>query len=269
MDSYLMEDGEETIRLELKTDPDALKKQADWCGVKPGMRVLDVACGPGKTTDILYEMIQPGGEIIGIDLSMERIAHANEHYGRREGIKFHVHDITLPVNELGHFDLIWVRFVLEYFRQGSSHIVKNLVEALKPGGYLCLIDLDLNCLCHYELPTRMVKFLPKLMDYLDNEFNFDTYAGRKLYSYLFDHKLEDIDVNLMPHHLIYGNLQDNDSFNWKKKVQIAASKFIGIFDNYVGGYEAFLTDFENFFQNPRRFTYTPLILCKGRKSART
>lgn len=265
MNYYLMESGDETVRLELKTDTDALKKQADWCGIKPGMRVLDVACGPGKTTDILYEMIQPGGSIVGIDISQERIAYAIDHYGNREGVEFCVHDITMPMDELGRFDMIWVRFVLEYFRKESPRIVKNLFDVLNPGGYLCLIDLDLNCLCHYELPPRMAQFLPKLMDYLDREFNFDTYAGRKLYSYLFDQKFEDIVVNLMPHHLIYGNLQDRDSFNWEKKVEVVVNSFKGIFDDYIGGYRAFHADFEHFFQNSRRFTYTPLILCKGKK----
>ena len=38
----------EAIRLEVKTDPQALQRQALWCGVKPGMRVLDAGCGAGK-----------------------------------------------------------------------------------------------------------------------------------------------------------------------------------------------------------------------------
>jgi hypothetical protein len=38
-----------------------------------------------------------------------------------------------------------------------------------------------------------------------------------------------------------------------------------IFEDYPGGPGGFLGDFEAFFRNPRRFTYTPLILCKGKK----
>ena len=49
-DSYLMENLEEAIRLEMKTDPEAVRKQALWCGLKPGMRVLDAGCGPGMIT---------------------------------------------------------------------------------------------------------------------------------------------------------------------------------------------------------------------------
>ena len=63
--SYMMENLEEAIRLELKTDPHEVRKQALWCGLKPGHHVLDAGCGPGMITSILYEMIQPGGEILG------------------------------------------------------------------------------------------------------------------------------------------------------------------------------------------------------------
>ena len=35
-----------------------------------------------------------------------------------------------------------MRFVLEYYAASSFDIVKNIVEILKPGGIVCLIDLD-------------------------------------------------------------------------------------------------------------------------------
>jgi len=57
--AYLMENSEEALRLELKTDPEAVHIQAKWCGVQPGMHILDAGCGPGKVTSILYKMTQP------------------------------------------------------------------------------------------------------------------------------------------------------------------------------------------------------------------
>jgi len=264
---YLMENEDEILRLELKTDQEALKKQAIWCGIKPGMRVLDVGCGPGKTTAVLHEMIQPGGSIVGVDYSEERVSFAKEHYGEKNGIDFCIHDLRKPVNGFGQFDIIWVRFILEYFRVESSDIVKNLKDCLKPGGYLCLLDLDYNCLSHYELPSKINDLVHKLMTRLDEEYNFDTYAGRKLYSHLYDHEFEKIEVDIVTHHLIYGKISAADSFNWIKKVEIAAKRLGDMFESYPGGYEAFFADFKKFFLDPRRFTYTPLILCKGRKPA--
>jgi SAM-dependent methyltransferase len=263
--SYLMENLEEAFRLEIKTDPGVIRKQARWCGLKPGLRVLDVGCGPGKVTSILYEMIQPGGSILGMDYSEERIRHAKEHYGQKDGINFQVHDPRKPLKNIGLFDLVWVRFFLEYNRAEGPEITKNLTECLKPGGHLCLMDLDHNCLNHYELPPRMEKILFELMDRLEKEFNFDPYAGRKLYSYLYDLDYQNIQLDLVAHHLFYAKMRDEDLYNWIKKVEVASEKAKDLFDNYPGGQAAFFVDFGKFFLDPRRFTYTPLILCKGMK----
>jgi ubiquinone/menaquinone biosynthesis C-methylase UbiE len=262
---YMMESKDETFRLEVKTDPEAVRQQAIWCGIKPGLRVLDVGCGPGKTTSILHEMVQPGGSIVGIDFSQERIAHAKKHYGNKAGIDFVVCNLTEPLKSIGQFDLIWVRFVLEYFRAEGKQIVKNLSEILKTEGYLCLLDLDYNCLNHYELPSMIQDLLPKLMERLEENFNFDVYSGRKLYSYLFDQGFTNIQVSLMAHHLLYGSIKDQDIFNWMKKIETNAKRFADLLNDYPGGYAAFFHDFKKFLLDPRRFTYTPLILCKGIK----
>jgi ubiquinone/menaquinone biosynthesis C-methylase UbiE len=260
---YLMESEDEAIRLDIKTDPVALRRQALWCGVKPGMRVLDVGCGPGKTTVLLHKMIQPGGSITGVDFSESRIAYAKEHYGGTKSIEFYLQDLQESMEWLGEFDLIWVRFVLEYYRKGALDIVRKLKNCLKPGGTLCLIDLDYNCLNHYELPEPMAAILPQIMQFVDEKYNFDTFAGRKLYSFLYDNGFEDIDVELMANSLIYGEVKDIDKFNLMKKVEMAAKKAKKLVNLYPGGYQRFYVDLEKYIADHRRFTYTPLILCKG------
>ena len=264
-EDYLMENTEEAFRLEIKTDPEAVRQQARWCGVKPGLRVLDVGCGSGKTTSILREMVQPGGNVMGIDFSNDRVAYAKMHYGQLHGIDFVTCDFREPLEGIGQFDLIWVRFVLEYFLAESPAIVENITRVLKPGGMLCLLDLDYNCLSHYELPPMIGGILPKLMVRLEEKFNFDVYAGRKLYSYLFAQNYQDIQINLVAHHLFFGSIKAVDVYNWMKKIEVSAKLFMDLFDDYLGGYQAFVNDFNNFLIDPRRFSYTPLIMCKGMK----
>jgi hypothetical protein len=53
--------------------------------------------------------------------------------------------------------------------------------------------------------------------------------------------------------------------HWMKKIEIIVKKFEDLFIDYPGGCEAFIDDFKRFLIDPRRFTYTPLILCKGMK----
>ena len=244
--TYLMENNNESVRLDVKTDPDAVRRQAVWCGVKAGMRILDLGCGSGRATSILREMVEPGGSVIGIDYSAERITYAKNHFGCEKSIKFIICDLTTPIEGIGQFDMIWVRFVLEYYRRESTNIVRNLRSLLKPGGILCLIDLDYNCLSHYELPPRLAAVLPKLMAYLDEEHNFDTYAGRKLYSYLYDLNFENIEVELMAHHLIYGEAKEADIFNWLTKLKVSVEKMEALFADYPGGLHYFSRSLNNF-----------------------
>lgn len=264
---YLMENLEEALRLEIKTDPEAVREQALWCGLKPGLRVLDAGCGPGKVSAILYEIIEPGGRLLAADYSEALIQHATKRYGDRRGMEFILHDLREPLQQTAAFDFIWARFVLEYNLEESVDIVKNLDALLKPGGTLCLLDLDYNCLTHYELPRKMEKVLFHLMRQLEKKFNFDPYAGRKLYAYLFDLGYEGIEVCLSAHHLFYGSMKDHDMFNWLKKVEVVSRKAGEAFAKYPGGSRGFIEDSQLFFSNPRRFTYTPLIICKGVKPA--
>lgn len=263
---YLMESDEEALRLDIKTDIEVVEKQALWAGIKPGMRVADICFGSGKTTSVLYQLVQPGGEVVGIDGSEERIKYAKEKYSV-EGIEFKCRNILEPLDDLGTFDFVWVRFVLEYYLKNSFDIVKNISRIVKPGGILCLIDLDYNALTHYELPERLEKTIYSIMDILQAEKNFDPYTGRKLYSFLYDLGYQDIDVDVAAHHLIFGRLKDDDASNWMKKVEVISKKTGYLFEEYEGGCEEFLDEFNRFFTDPRRFTYTPAILCRGVKPA--
>ncbi|MBW2469957.1 MAG: methyltransferase domain-containing protein [Deltaproteobacteria bacterium] len=261
---YLMEDDEESVRLDLKTDPQVVIKQARWAGLKPGMRVADLGCGAGKTTYHLNELVGPQGSVVGVDISRQRIDYAENKY-HHDRIQYVCKDIREPLNDLGMFDFVWMRFVLEYYRKDSFEIVKNISKILKPGGILCLIDLDSNCLRHYGLSERLEKYLTQLMQIMESRFDFDPYVGIKLYSFLYDLNYRDIEVDVAPHNLIYGKLKEIDKFNWTQKVEIAGKNSGCRFEDYADGYDGFFKEFNEFFTDRRRFSYTPVVSCRGRK----
>jgi len=261
---YLMESEEEAVRLDLKTDRLVVEEQAMWAGMKEGMRVADVCCGSGKTTAVLHELSQPGGTILGLDGSPSRIDYANTHY-KNPGIEFLCRDIREPLNDLGVFDFVWIRFVIEYHRKNSARLVEQISHIVKPGGILCLIDLDYNCMSHWGIPERLEKTLFELMAMLEQSADFDPYAGRKLYSYLYRLGYNEIRVSLQAHHLIYGNLKDLDAYNWIKKIEKASKKVGFAFTGYEGGYKEFFGEFMQFFSDPGRFSYTPVISVRGQK----
>ena len=261
---YLMESEEEALRLDIKTDGEMVEKQARWAGIAPGMRVADLGCGAGKTTFHLNNLVQPMGETLGVDISDQRIQYAKTHYAAK-GIRFLKRDIRDPLDDLGPVDFIWIRFVLEYYLKQSFDIVKNISGILKPGGILCLIDLDCNCLRHHGLPRRLEKSVGGIMESLEKNWNFDPYVGVKLYAFLYDLGYHDIDVQIMPHNLIFGKAGEREKFNWMKKAELAGKASGYGFEDYADGFNEFFKELNDFFTHPRVFTYTPLIACRGRK----
>jgi len=261
---YLMESDEEALRLDMKTEEGVVRKQALWAGLRQGMKVADVCCGSGKTTSVFHAIVGPEGTAVGIDGSMQRVGFAADRYGT-EGVQFLCKNIKEPLDDLGLFDFVWLRFVLEYFRSDAFEIVQNVSRIVKPGGIICLIDLDHNCLNHYGLSARLEKTLSDIVSTLEEKANFDPYAGRKLYSHLYRLGYGDIMVDVGAHHLITGELKESDAYNWFKKVEVTAPKMNYRFPYYPGGYDEFILDFKKFFVDPGRFTYTPVISCRGVK----
>lgn len=261
---YLMEDPQEIERLERKTDPDSVLAQAHWAGLTSGMRVADIGCGPGLTSSILLDAVQPGGEVVGIDFSAERIKHAQDRY-QRNGLFFKQEDFFGDLTSLRTFDFVWVRFVLEFHRSRAAQLVANLNRLVRPGGTLCLIDLDYNCLSHAGLPERVNETIQDIVSGLEENADFDPYAGRHLYGHLYDLGYQDIRLDMTSHHLIYGELDEAERYNWERKVLVAARRSGCDFSRYQGEFNAFAKEFTESFKDPRRFTYTPLISCCGQK----
>ncbi len=263
---YFMENDEEIIRLEVKTDLRVVHQQARWAGIQPGMRVADIGCGPGKTSSALLDMVRPQGEVVGVDIAPKRIAYAKEKYGQK-GLRFEHMNALDSLDALGLFDFVWARFLLEYHRDKAFDIVRNLSRITRSGGVVCLIDLDHNCLNHFGLPDRLTRAMHGISACLEQGVNFDPHVGIKLYSFLYDLEYEAIDVTMAAHHLIFGELNEVDAFNWTKKVEVGVRNSGYAFEEYPGGYDEFYDEFSHFFADPRRFTYTPLIACRGRKPA--
>jgi SAM-dependent methyltransferase len=261
---YFPESKDELKRLENKTDISAVIDQARWAGLRPGMRVLDVGCGPGITTFALAEAAAPGGLAVGIDRSEERITHANGKYAS-DNIGFFRRNFFDSLEDLGQFDFVWMRFIAEYFLKESEQLIKHVAKAVKPGGILCLADLDHNCLNHFGHSERLEKTFQKMAEFQMKNNNFDPYAGRKLSTRIHELGYEDIHVEVRAHHLVYGSLSEFNRWNWWQKSEFGAKHSGWTFEDYEDGFAGFEKEFAEYFKDPRRFAYTPLIIARGVK----
>ena len=115
---------------------DALLARAAYSS---GERVLDIGCGGGATTLAIAQDVQPGGEVLGIDISPELIA-ATTRRAAAAGItnaRFLCADaasVTLPD---GLYDRLFSRFGSMFFAEPIPAFA-NLRKLLKPEGRIDL-----------------------------------------------------------------------------------------------------------------------------------
>ena len=259
-----MESDQEAHRLLMKTNTESVKRQAAWAGISEGMRVLDVGCGSGAAAQALAQLVGPTGELVGLDISSERLDIARNH-NDMSWVSFKQHDITQPYLDNRPFDAVWSRFFLEYFNNNQEQVILNSVASLRSGGIVCLGDLDHNCLNHYGHNQKIQQTIEEIMRLLQDNHNFDPYAGRRLYGHLYHLGFTEIACILEAHHLIYGEANDVDLFNWRTKVEVAAVRSGSLFSAYEGDLQAFKEDVTRFLKDPEGFTYTPLIIVRGVK----
>ncbi|HKI51445.1 MAG TPA: methyltransferase domain-containing protein [Geothermobacteraceae bacterium] len=261
---YLMEHAGECSRLEMKTRAEQVLRQASWAGIGEGMHVLDAGCGVGKTSSILKELVGDSGSVTGVDLSPGRLQEATQRYGR-DGVRFIQHDLTQPFQSQPQYDAVWMRFLLEYFADDPLNIVRNAAATLKPGGIMVLADLESNSLNHHGLSNRLSRTIEDVIGCLGRYGNFDPFAGGKLYGHLYDLDFREIEITAEAHHLIYGEISVADRANWLSKLEVAAKSSGSTFAEYDGDFSLLSKEFKEFLDNPRRFIFTPIIICRGIK----
>ncbi|MEM6345770.1 MAG: methyltransferase domain-containing protein [Bacteroidota bacterium] len=111
-------------------------------GLRPGMQVLDAACGPGITASLIHDFIVPQrGTVTGIDQdeTLLRIAKGLTR-NQAKSINFVKGDVyDLPFGE--RFDFIYCRFLFQHLEHPSQALA-SMYKALKPGGIINILDVN-------------------------------------------------------------------------------------------------------------------------------
>ena len=97
---------------------------------KPG-RILDIACGVGYGTEILYQGNRQNTEAIGVDCSRESVRYASERYAQ-PGIHYICADAMSFQDEQG-FDTIVSLETIEHVPNPQG-LINHLLQFLRPGG---------------------------------------------------------------------------------------------------------------------------------------
>lgn len=117
------------------------------------MRCLDADCGAGAISARLYDLISPGGKVLGLDIDPASIALTRKHNADRIGLDFEIQDLeSFSPNTVSEpFDLIYCRVLLCHLPSPQEQL-SRLASLLAPGGLLVVEDIDLRgC---YSIPEN-------------------------------------------------------------------------------------------------------------------
>ena len=167
-------------------------------GLTEGMKALDVGCGPGIISCLMAKMVGNNGEVLGVDASDDLLATANT-IGKTSDLqnitfqKADVFALDIPENSI---DFIYSRLVFQHLHDPQA-AMEQLLRVLKPGGILCIADIDDDWLS-IEPEPEAFKSLIKRSTQAQAQLGGDRFVGHKLGSYLQKSGFDGVNVNVMP-----------------------------------------------------------------------
>jgi SAM-dependent methyltransferase len=113
-------------------------------GLRPGMRVLDVGCGPGDVSFVAAKLVGPSGTVLGVDAAPEMIELARARAAEKglSAVRFTqaaIDAITLdePV------DAVIGRLILMHLPDPAATL-RHLSSCVRPGGVIAFSENDIT-----------------------------------------------------------------------------------------------------------------------------
>jgi ubiquinone/menaquinone biosynthesis C-methylase UbiE len=119
-------------------------------GLEPGMRVLDVGCGPGDVSMLASAIVGPTGQVTGVDRSVDAVAVARRRAAAAglSQCRFAAGDVSAWTNRVpgalqdleAPFDAVIGRLVLMYLPEPAAAL-RGLARRLRPGGIVAFQEI--------------------------------------------------------------------------------------------------------------------------------
>lgn len=122
-------------------------------GLRTGMRVLDVGCGPGDVSMIAARLVGPEGAVVGVDAAADVIELARARAAKQglESVSFQATPISdISVDE--PIDAVIGRFILMHLPDPVTAL-RHLAALTRPGGLVAFCESDIT-------PAYSVPYLP-------------------------------------------------------------------------------------------------------------
>ncbi|HXC53396.1 MAG TPA: methyltransferase domain-containing protein [Candidatus Limnocylindrales bacterium] len=125
----------------------------------PGMRLLDVGCGPGSITRGFAERLAPG-QVVGLDLSTETLAAAREDAAEHglDNLQYERGSIyELPFPDAS-FDAVFAHQVIQHLSEPAAAL-REMLRVLRSGGWLAVRDVDWGTVAYWPADPWIDRFI--------------------------------------------------------------------------------------------------------------
>lgn len=164
-------------------------------GIKPGMHILDVGCGPGEVSFLLAEYLGEDGTVTGVDRNEKALSLAEETAKERaiRNVSFVKGDLIPDAIPEQGYDAAFGRRVIMYQPDAVASL-SRIASVVKPGGIIAFQehDSDNGPSLASTMPLH-AKIRGWLRDMIINEGG-NPNIGRELYSVFSQAGLNNIDV---------------------------------------------------------------------------
>ncbi|MFQ5353007.1 MAG: methyltransferase domain-containing protein [Dehalococcoidia bacterium] len=163
--------------------------------LRPGMRVLDVGCGPGTITQGLAAAVAPGGEAVGMDAVPEIVDEAAKHAapGGAARLRFQTGDVYALPFEAGSFDVVHAHQLLQHLTR-PVEALREMRRVAKRGGLIAVRDADYGSMIPWPSTPALEKFFNVYMAVAARN-GAEARAGRFLRAWCLEAGLPDLEFS--------------------------------------------------------------------------
>jgi ubiquinone/menaquinone biosynthesis C-methylase UbiE len=127
--------------------------------LRPGMRLLDVGCGPGSITRGLAARVAPG-QAIGLDLSRETLEAARTDAAARGlgNVQYEEGSVyELPFPEAS-FDVVYAHQVVQHLREPGAAL-REMLRVVRLGGLIAVREVDWGTVSYWPPDPWIDRFV--------------------------------------------------------------------------------------------------------------
>ena len=170
------------------------QKLCETVGVKPGERLLEVGSGTGIICRMLAPHLQPGGQIVGVDISTEMTTEAKKYAladGIDNGIIFETCTAeSLPYTDSSFDGAIAARLLLH--AADPDIVMREMKRVVKPGGRVVVMDWDFDTVTVDHQDRDLTR---RLLHWRNDHHGGNNWSGRQLWRRMREAGLKNLSVH--------------------------------------------------------------------------